>query len=63
MPAIFPASRFRAGIRDEQDLDDAARLLLDDSGQHHRAVRRDRHEQDDGHDERGRLIVGAAPRN
>ena len=44
----------------QEHLDDAARLLLDDAGEHHGSVGRDAHEQQDRHDERGRLVVGGA---
>ena len=44
----------------EEDFDDTARLLFHDPGEHHGAVGRDAHEQQDGHDECGRLVVGSA---
>ena len=47
----------------EEDLDDAAGLLFDDAVEDHGAVGRDGHEEQDGHDERGRLVVGAAARD
>jgi hypothetical protein len=49
------------GNASKEDLDDAAGLLLDDAAEHERAVGRDRHEQQQGHDERRGLIVGGAP--
>ena len=44
----------------EEDLDGAARLLLDDAAEDHGAVGADREEQHHGHEEGGGLVVGAA---
>ena len=49
------------GHAGQQHLDDPAGLLLHDAGQHEVPVDEDGHEQQDGHHEGGRLVVGAAP--
>jgi hypothetical protein len=48
------------GHAGQEDLDGAARLLLDHPGEHHGAVGADGAEQHHGHDEGGGLVVRAA---
>ena len=63
MPAILPASRLRAGMRARRT--STTRLAFSSTTplRHHGAVGRDGHEEQDGHDERGGLVVGASARH
>ena len=49
------------GHAGEEHLDGAAGLLLHDAAEDHRPVGADGAEENQGHDEGGRLVVGAAP--